>query len=723
MSKDEERSFLESVIPIFSVSKVKILWSGVVKKIGQSNKTQPRLLVIASPGIFLIHQRNFAFQSHLVASISFYDLNSIFLSNFNLSLSGKNSQIRIRSDLASQIAMNIFMIRQALFPTDVLPLNVSFSDDGSFGSQIMKPLPLDTLFLDRTLSCILFLLPSFSKSNENMLSYVINNVSKTITIDQKFISSPVLQPIMLSLAYEQDVNHLHLKGIKFTDFLNVSGTLIRVNRFIKHITLENIDFTDADKKLEQTIIKKHALKPNWWSFVDCNLTTQNFLSFFEMLSLFDCNIAQLEVIKCIAGDMVPFFQTLFFNDSFHSLQMLKIDSIDNPSFVITHIIELAGCSWALEKKCLHQIILNNLEIDASFLMQQLFKFDFGLKYIDLSGNNCEAPLQSTKGSLQYIGLSSCRVTSSFMTSLFNNFSGDLATRSLDISNPSFSNPSELNEFIDSIENVEIQGLETLNASSIEMNSSKTEKFASFLSKQKKLKTLILDNSISIADSPEGLSKLSTVIHSLPLKKLSFACDSLSMDRRCGELLIPLFTSLNKLSSLDLTNQMIGERGLDALSQMLDSLDELFFDGSGASLQKTLSFCKQCLESRLKYTKFPTNDIKRCFSGVNKPQNYTENLELSKELENAFSKKYHRDITYGDNSIFLSIKEDIKMTRSPSSITQLKSAEDFGILSQKIPEIQNKYKECVGNDTIDSIISFAEQLEVSLSIPKLIEDLK
>ena len=718
----EERAFLESVIPIFSVSKVKIFWSGIVKKIGQSNKTHPRLLVIASPGVFLIHQRSFAFQSHLVASISFYDLSSIFLSNLNLSLSGKNSQIRIRSDFASQIAMNIFMIRQALFPTDVLPLNVSFSDDGSFGGKIMKPIPLDTLFLDRTLSCILFLLPSFSKSNEGMLSYVINNVSKTMTIDQKFLASPALQPIMLSLAYEQDVNHLHLKGIKFADFLNIATVLIRVNRFIKHITLENIDFTDADKKLEQAISKKHALKPSWWSFVDCNLTTQNFLAFFEKISLFDCNVVQLEVVKCIAGDMIPFFQNVFFNDSFHSLQLLKIDSIDNPSFVTTHIIELAGCSWALEKKCLHNIILKNLEIDASFLLQQLLKFDFGLNSIDLSGNNCEAPLQLAKRSFQHIGLSSCRVTASFMLSLFQNFAGDLTTKSLDISNPSFTDQNELDEFIKGIENIEIRELESLNASSIDMNSSKTEIFASFLSKQNKLKTLIIDNSISIADSPEGLAKLGSVLQSLPLRKLSFACDSLSMDRRCGELLIPVFTQLSKLSSLDLTNQMIGERGLDALSPMLDSLDELFFDGSGASLQRTLGFCKQCLDSKLKYTKFPKHDIQRCFSGVNKPQNYVENIEESKKLLVAFSKKYHRDTTYGDSSITFSIKKDTKMTRSPSSITQLKSAEDFGILSQKIPEINNKYKECVGDETIDSIISFAEQLELNLSIPKLLENL-
>ena len=719
MNDGEILTFLKDVIPIFTISKVKLFWCGEVNKIGQTNNLNKRLFVIASPGIFLIHQRSFAFQSHLSSSISFYELNAISLNNNNITFSGKNTQIRIRSSNAQTIALETFTIRQALFPTDVLPLNFSFSDDTNFERNSMKPIPLDTIFLDRTLSCINYLCPTFSKANENVLNYITNAVSKTLTIDEKFLSSPALQPIILSLAYEQDLNHLHFIGIKLADFFGVANILIRVNRFIKHVTLENIDFSDPDKKIEASLKKKHAFKPSWWSFVNCNLTTQDFLAFFEKIYLFDASVTNLEVKKCIAGDMVTFFQTIFFNDCFHSLQMISIDAIENPSFLTTHIVELAGCSWALEKKCLNKIIIKNCGIDGSFLLEQLLKFDFGLTYIDLSSNNCEAPIHQHKGNLTFIGLSNCRTTKEFMCSLFKAIAGGLYVSSLDISSIKIESDN-LGKFLSNIRNLELP-IQTLNASGIEMKSANTQIFADFLSRQTHLKDLSIDDSVNISDSPEGLQALAATLCKLPIKRLSFACEG-PIETRCSSLIIPLIQGISGIKSLDVTNQRMGENGLKALTPLLDQLDELYFDGSGAPLPVLLDFCRKCIDSHLMYTKFPSEDVKTCFSAVQKPLNYAESQNAVKELKEKFEERFHRESNRYTQSLVTSTRSRKTMTRSVSTVIRAKSTEDFSVLCQRNHEMTDIYTECVGEKASEPIVAFTEQLEMSLSISQLASEL-
>jgi hypothetical protein len=83
----------------------------------------------------------------------------------------------------------------------------------------------------------------------------------------------------------------------------------------------------------------------------------------------------------------------------------------------------------------------------------------------------------------------------------------------------------------------------------------------------------------------------------------------------GRLLIPLFTSdfLTSIEHLDITNQSVGERGIDLIVEDLNrlSLTDFFFDGSCVqSFDFLCRTCEKLLSSRLHFCSFPGQDFDR-----------------------------------------------------------------------------------------------------------------
>ena len=123
-----DRDFLCSLSPLFRLDDVKIYWCDQVKKVGQTNSLSPRILIIASPGIFLIRKKSFAFQSRIITSISFFDLVSLYVAGDCASFSSRTNQIRVKHQNMTDVAFLAFFIRQMQFPTDILPLNVTLAN-------------------------------------------------------------------------------------------------------------------------------------------------------------------------------------------------------------------------------------------------------------------------------------------------------------------------------------------------------------------------------------------------------------------------------------------------------------------------------------------------------------------------------------------------------------------------------------------------------------------
>ena len=721
----KERELLEQVIPIFAIDKVKIYWVGDVEKVGRSNTLKKRLLVIGSPGIFLVNQKSFAFQSNLCNSISFYDLSQIFLSNCNLTFSSKSNQIIIRSDKAYKLAMNVYMIRQSLFPTDLLPLHLSITTITQPENVSMRPFPLDTLFFDRTISCIYHLMPTFEKKNQHVLTYIENSISKTILIDYKFLNCSATQPLILSLAYEQDIEHIHLKNIRLADFFKDAIKIISVNRFIKRITLENIDFTDADSMVTKIFSTKRAFKPKFWSFINCNLTTQSFIKFFDNIPAFETEITGIEIIQCITGDMISFFQTIFFNDCFHNLSHITIDRINNPVFVSTNVLELANTSWVLEKHCLNTIKVRNMGIDGSYLLDKLLLFEIGLKYLDISGNNVEAALQANRATVKDFKLSNCRITENFLVSFFKLVEESDTFKLIDLSAMKISEDDLINFFKKS-KNAKYPSVETLIFSENKLNEEEMSLFADFIGCFPKLKKLCLDDCL-IANNLEkvfdSLSNLS-LLSDLSLKA-SKSDESLVL----GDQIVTYCMKIKSLKSLDLTNQSIGSKGLEIIMQSEDhKFDELYFDGSNSSLDVLFNFCNYLLKTKIRHSLFPENDFKQCFSSSDRPSDYSEQRKLSNDLKEQFTKRFpllnkSSDVTFTPTNLPQRPSKIVKSPSIPNSgLSNLAQSEDYANLVLRPQMIQKILDECLWGERSEPIVVIAQQQEELFSLDKLIDSI-
>jgi hypothetical protein len=137
-----------------------------------------------------------------------------------------------------------------------------------------------------------------------------------------------------------------------------------------------------------------------------------------------------------------------------------------------------------------------------------------------------------------------------------------------------------------------------------------------LKRQNDLTILSLNCAIDIGSSPTGLTAFLTHLKTLPLHSLSLQSDG-SMPFSFGQLLIPLLKSpsMRVIEHLDITNQSIGENGLDLLNQLLEhgELTDLRFDGSALHSFDLLSrFCETILASRLRFASFPAQDFENIF---------------------------------------------------------------------------------------------------------------
>lgn len=447
--------FLNSLSPIFRLKDVRIIWSGNVYKIGQTNCLHQRLLVIASPGIFLIRKKQFNFQSRIIASISFFDLISLHVTEQEVSFSSNQSQIRVKFQNTKDIVSLVVFIRQAQFPTDVLPLNFTFVNEETANLFTPSQLPYQptSLFLDRMLSCICHfdIIPT-----DSLLSEIPTQFFRKYIIRKEMLQTILLPAWILSLSYDRDIEILRFESIKLSDFLNNSQFLFTYNKFVKTVEFEKVDFTNSDQILTNLFRQPHCFKPVNWVFIDCDLTNQNFNKFFNSISFIDKKINEINFKGCTfsEGVLIDIFQSIFFNDCFHSISSLQFNSnkiqYENNSIIydifLSQISEILCCSWVLQKKCLKNLSLNSSCVsDMTPILSQIFTFDTGLRSILLDGNNFTSPLkivdeselnQPNSNSIQisFISFRNSKLSKSFVESLVSLMErGKVAFTGIDLS--------------------------------------------------------------------------------------------------------------------------------------------------------------------------------------------------------------------------------------------------------------------------------------------------
>lgn len=789
-----DSDFLNSLNPIFRLDCVKIYWMENVLKVGQTNNLRPRLLIVASPGIFLIHKKTFPFQSKIISSISYIDLISLYIAGNCASFSSRHTQIRVKHSNIANVAFLAFFIRQMQFPTDILPINLSFSNEIDqnkiFSSQ--SSYHPESLFRDRLLSCIMhfnlmvtntslnaakafFPQNSFQNNHHSNSNTLIKNnhskIHRVYTLRNDILLSPFIDAIILSLAYEQDIDTLKFKDAQLSKILPKCQSIIRYNRFIQTVCFVNSDFEKCELSFSQMLDKVHSFKPTKWVFDLCDLSKPSFLHFFDSLSKIGKPITHLHFFNCTFSNDSAFpqiFQSIFFNDCFTSIESFIMDNCKSTQgeyldAILLNISQIFCCSWAMERKCFHHIsVIDSGSEDCSGFLNQALSLDVGLDRINLNKNCFLSPISisTTKkiSELSFLSLRNCRVTNKFLESMFLAMSnGCLIVHILDISSLRFLDDSGLSTFLEFLQTIECHELKTLFFDNNSMNANQSVHFVNFLKKQKKLSEISINGSIGIKESPNGILGLIQYLtqrsNEGELTTLSIQGDD-SIDHSFGMLLKPLLKGISPtIQNLDITNQKVGQDGLKLIIPLIEKgqLTEIHFDGSNIqSFDFLVHFCKLVLASdKLTLATFPENDFNHIITLlISDKQNEIENtIDF---LKHEFINRFHLN-TANLSTILLerSASSSFTLIRSTASIngteerknTILKNIsspkticrhESFYLVPESNEsimmmkgEIEELYTECIDIEETgnEPLLGLVNALENEFSLSNLLSELE
>jgi hypothetical protein len=427
------------------------------------------------------------------------------------------------------------------------------------------------------------------------------------------------------------------------------------------------------------------------------------------------------------------------------LESFAIEGIQVGSLV-THVLELTCCDWAMQSKCLRSVTMSNCGIDGALFLKQFLEFDIGLKELTLIGNDFTKAIpklqQVAVKELNFLCLQSPKtITLDFLSSLLEVIeTHSIILKGLDLSDLNLPT-EELTEFVKQLASNSMSDLNMIIFDNNRMNLIQTNYFLRLLERQSGLTTLSLNYAIDISSSPTGLITFLSIIKNFHLHSLSLRSDG-SMPFSFGQLLLPLFTSefLLSIEYLDITNQSVNEKCLEMILQHLDrgSLTDLLFDGSSVqSFDFLCRICEKLLSSRLHFVSFPSQDFDKILRLLPSTQDAVPLIAKRDELAERFATVYRdcvdlferiRQITTAavarmpsDPRIAEIVTLTPSLSRSDSDLFLPKSFQEARRMS---PQQLELFEECLDPEEsveLDPILRIMKDIHDRLSLDALIAE--
>jgi hypothetical protein len=396
----------------------------------------------------------------------------------------------------------------------------------------------------------------------------------------------------------------------------------------------------------------------------------------------------------------------------------------------------------MQSKCLKSISLIDCGIDGSLFITQFLQFDIGLREFNLSGSDLSRPLtQIGKVAVQeltFLGLARCKTVSfAFLQSLLDLFeSRALGVSALDLSDLQLSNSDDFSSFLARLAGVKIPGLKSLVFDNAHLNSAQAATFTQFVEQQTQLASLSVNCSIDVSGSPLGLANLISGLSNTHLRHLSIRSDG-SMRFSFGQLLAPLLSLeiMNRIEYLDLTNQAIGEKGLETVALLLEagSLSQLYCDGSTESFEVLVKFCERVLATNAQYVAFPAGDFDKAFRLLAADQNDAAMNARREDLSRRFAEKFADAQESSDRMkeiFFANVPSPAQeiARKLPARERHMVKSESDNLIPKGLegatkmgPEVDALYHECVvDGDSMDPVFALMATIHDRLSLEALIE---
>jgi hypothetical protein len=186
-----------------------------------------------------------------------------------------------------------------------------------------------------------------------------------------------------------------------------------------------------------------------------------------------------------------------------------------------------------------------------------------------------------------------------------------------------------------------------------------------------------------------------------------------------------------------TNQCIGEGGLDLIAQLLErgDLSELLFDGAAVrSFDYLARFCESILASRLRFASFPVQDCERLFRLLPAGEDLAQLAERRDDLRRRFERLYGDPIDRGERVRQISASATARRpsdlrSRVVRQLSRSRSATDADLqlpeslaAARRMSERQAAlFLECIDpdDDTEDPMLLLMQTIQDNLTLSSII----
>lgn len=726
--------YLRSVSPLFRAFEDGLLFLKEVQKIGNGGSTKIRWLLIAKFGVFLLNRKTFPRAFQIRKTISYRNLNSLIVTNSNLTLVGHRIHYTITCKNHMRTAARIFYIRNSLFDHPSLPftLEIDKKDRPAFESEVYQ-CPKSSLLVNRFRSCLMESGANVDEAAAKSVCETLAKVTDSMTIDVSLANNQYIREVCMAISYDRELLELRLMKVSMKYMSQHLSTALNYSISIKKLAMIGVDFDSGPIPGVRRLFKEMT-SPSIQEFVfeHCRFASPDSSAFFDSFAGYSGEAKVLSFPRCefCKESLDSLFQALFFQPCWHSLTALLLSDVSLNDELASYLSQLSCCEWMLEKQCLRTLSVTKCGLEIGSLLPHLHRLESGYISLDLSNNLFLEPIKDFRfQSLCSLDVSLCAFSDESLRSLFVALRDDLDHSFRLIA----ANLSEITSgFYESITDMVIPHLTALVWDRNPMEFPTFQSFCGFLTHQPNLTEISISECIVKCDEM-FTAVLATVVTNKPIEVARMAGNGM------GIAILPVVDQLIRnghLRVLDISGNQCGDRIMDlVVSALPPTIKEFYFAGySPSDANSIFRVCEGLItHTSLVHASWPAEDIKPTLKKLT-PSARPAVLKVLKQLRLKFVDRfgYSNDMAVADTNEMMS-KFATMVNTAPDFMLKVKRSEkeekDKGSDSTKSSNLDTKFieydgglegmiKECGCQTDVDPLLTILRNIDAQTNITSL-----
>lgn len=619
---EDNHQLLISAHPIFGLPSTKIYWFETVQKINKHHKKQPRILVIASCGIFLIEKKTFPRSLVISRIIAYNELVLICADENSMQFFKPKVTMNLQHPRYLEAVALVVAIRKAMYqgefprpPKFAFLPQIQASVDKAVSSLNMEK-KINAL-ADRFLSlCLLEPVESLQTEQVGNVYNKLKDNPKSVDFDMASISPQLISAMATAVACDKNVSSIHIKKVCLPYFLKHFNEIVEHNSSIKNLYFHEVSFSGELGSFYDLLSRNIQFKCNSYSFLDCQLKTKEFTNFFEqIISKFTGKVKSISFYNAKVDNttLKSIFNTIISSKSCLSLENLVFNGVKNIDKNKAKGFDLMiDSKFLTEHSSIKYLELTNDDLQLDSILLTVLNENSKINSLNLSGNLLNNNLQINNFyGIEKINFSSIQFTSESFANFLKSLSKCIKIPSYIVLDSLKVEKHEWDNLYKNIENISISGIKTLSWNFNQIQHENMDSFFNFLYNLPDLIELAISSTIPSSESGQFVSKFIPFINKKPIQKLELRG---STSFTFGSKLSPLLDDLlnqRYIKSLDISNQEINSDSFEILIHLSNNcLEELKFDGTDVNTSDFyIRFLEKIVESKLQFAQWPENDIK------------------------------------------------------------------------------------------------------------------